>query len=48
MQKVLASVLDISTEDLSIKATTTENLGFVGKEEGIAAYAVVLLSKENL
>lgn len=45
MQKVLASVLDISTEDISIKATTTENLGFVGKEEGIAAYAVVLLSK---
>jgi 2-C-methyl-D-erythritol 2,4-cyclodiphosphate synthase len=45
MQQVLASVLEISTEDISIKATTTENLGFVGKEEGIAAYAVVLLSK---
>ncbi len=45
MQKVLSSVLEISTEDISIKATTTENLGFVGKEEGIAAYAVVLLSK---
>jgi len=45
MQKTLSSVLEISTEDISIKATTTENLGFVGKEEGIAAYAVVLLSK---
>ncbi|NVO10476.1 MAG: 2-C-methyl-D-erythritol 2,4-cyclodiphosphate synthase [Bacteroidales bacterium] len=45
MQKILASVLEISTEDISIKATTTENLGFVGREEGIAAYAVVLLSK---
>ncbi len=45
MQNILASVLEISTEDISIKATTTENLGFVGKEEGIAAYAVVLLSK---
>lgn len=45
MQNILAGVLEISTEDISIKATTTENLGFVGKEEGIAAYAVVLLSK---
>lgn len=48
MQNVLASVLGIPAEDLSIKATTTENLGFVGKEEGIAAYAVVLLTKETL
>jgi len=47
MQKVLAHVLEIPTEDISIKATTTENLGFVGKEEGIAAYAVVLLSKKD-
>lgn len=45
MQKVLANVLEISYEDISIKATTTENLGFIGKEEGIAAYAVVLLLK---
>jgi len=48
MQKVLAEVLKITTEDLSIKATTTENLGFVGKEEGISAYAIVLLTKETL
>jgi len=47
MQSVLASVLEISSEDLSIKATTTEKLGFVGQEEGIAAYAVVLLEKGN-
>lgn len=46
MQKVLANVLDISLDDISIKATTTENLGFVGKEEGISAYAVVLLEKK--
>ncbi len=45
MQEILASVLDISVDDLSVKATTTENLGFVGKEEGIAAYTVVLLEK---
>ncbi len=48
MQKVLADVLMLSANDLSIKATTTENLGFVGKEEGIAAYAVVLLEKESI
>lgn len=47
MQCVLAGVLEISNEDLSIKATTTEKLGFVGQEEGIAAYAVVLLEKGN-
>ena len=46
MQRVLAQVLEISLEEISIKATTTENLGFVGKEEGISAYAVVLISKE--
>lgn len=45
MQNVLSKVLGISVEDISIKATTTENLGFVGREEGISAYAVVLLSK---
>ncbi|MHC1705474.1 MAG: 2-C-methyl-D-erythritol 2,4-cyclodiphosphate synthase [Tenuifilaceae bacterium] len=45
MQETLAKVLGISIEDISIKATTTENLGFVGKEEGIAAYAVVLIVK---
>jgi len=47
MQMVLANILKIPFEDMSIKATTTENLGFVGKEEGISAYAVVLISKDN-
>lgn len=47
MQHVLANVLEISIDDITIKATTTEGLGFVGREEGIAAYAVVLIAKNN-
>lgn len=43
MKKVLAEVMNIEEEDISIKATTTEHLGFVGREEGIAAYATVLI-----
>ena len=43
MQKVLADVMSVDPEDLSIKATTTEKLGFTGRQEGISAYAVVLL-----
>jgi 2-C-methyl-D-erythritol 2,4-cyclodiphosphate synthase len=46
MQETLAKVLSISVEDISIKATTTEKLGFTGREEGISAYATVLISKE--
>ena len=45
MQQVIAERLRISTEDVSIKATTTERMGFVGREEGIMAYASVLLEK---
>lgn len=45
MQEVLAEVMGIDVEDISIKATTTEKLGFTGREEGISAYAVVLISK---
>lgn len=45
MKSVLAKVMGIDEEDVSIKATTTEKLGFVGKEEGVSAYAVVLLEK---
>ncbi|MCF6241795.1 MAG: 2-C-methyl-D-erythritol 2,4-cyclodiphosphate synthase [Bacteroidales bacterium] len=45
MQKILSSVLNIDIEDISIKATTTEKLGFNGKEEGVSAYAVVLINK---
>lgn len=43
MQKVLADVIGVSLDDVSIKATTTEKLGFVGNEEGITAYATVLI-----
>jgi 2-C-methyl-D-erythritol 2,4-cyclodiphosphate synthase len=45
MQKVMAGILNISENDISIKATTTEQLGFVGREEGLVAYATVLLEK---
>ncbi|NDV78160.1 2-C-methyl-D-erythritol 2,4-cyclodiphosphate synthase [Dysgonomonas sp. 511] len=46
MQKTMADILQISIEDISIKATTSEKMGFVGREEGFAAYAVALI--ENL
>jgi 2-C-methyl-D-erythritol 2,4-cyclodiphosphate synthase len=45
MQRVIAGILKIAETDISIKATTTEKLGFVGREEGIVANATVLLSK---
>lgn len=45
MQETIAGILNISTEEISIKATTTEKLGFVGREEGVVAYATVLLEK---
>lgn len=45
MQECLAQVMNVSVEDISIKATTTEKLGFTGREEGIAAYATVLLER---
>lgn len=43
MQRVIASILSINENAVSIKATTSEKMGFVGREEGIAAYATVLL-----
>jgi 2-C-methyl-D-erythritol 2,4-cyclodiphosphate synthase len=45
MKSVLAQVMSIDEEDISIKATTTEKLGFEGREEGVSAYAVVLIQK---
>ena len=46
MQKVMAEILEISEEDISIKATTSEKMGFVGREEGFAAYAVALIENK--
>ncbi|MBP1630593.1 MAG: 2-C-methyl-D-erythritol 2,4-cyclodiphosphate synthase [Bacteroidetes bacterium] len=46
MQEILAEILELDSDDVTIKATTTENLGFVGRNEGISAQAVVLLSKK--
>ena len=43
MQKTLADVIEVDEADISIKATTTEKLGFTGRSEGIAAYATVLI-----
>jgi 2-C-methyl-D-erythritol 2,4-cyclodiphosphate synthase len=45
MVKTIAGVLKTDLGNISVKATTTENLGFVGREEGISAYAVVLIQK---
>ena len=45
MQKVLANVMGVERDQISIKATTTERLGFVGKEEGVSAHAVALIRK---
>ncbi|MEO1253270.1 MAG: 2-C-methyl-D-erythritol 2,4-cyclodiphosphate synthase [Bacteroidota bacterium] len=46
MKKTLAKVMGVPQDDVSIKATTTEKLGFVGKEEGVAAHATVLIYKD--
>ncbi len=43
MQKTLSEIIQISTDEVSIKATTTEKLGFIGEGKGIAAQAVVLI-----
>lgn len=45
MKEILASLMDIDISDVSLKATTTEKLGFTGREEGISTYAVVLIEK---
>lgn len=47
MQQTIAKVCKIDKEDIAIKATTTEKLGFEGREEGVSAYATVLIQKHN-
>lgn len=46
MQQVLAPVLGVTTEDISIKATTSEKLGYVGSGKGVNAYAVALIYRD--
>lgn len=46
MRNCLADIIGISVEDVSVKATTTEHLGFEGREEGVSAYATVLIVRE--
>ena len=46
MQKIIAEITNVSEGDVSIKATTTEEMGFIGKGKGIMAYATVLLKKD--
>ena len=46
MRKVIAVIAGVTEKDISIKATTTEQMGFVGREEGLVAHAVVLLKKD--
>jgi 2-C-methyl-D-erythritol 2,4-cyclodiphosphate synthase len=45
MQKVIAEILQVTEKEVSIKATTTEKMGFVGRQEGVVAYATVLVQK---
>ena len=45
MQEIISAILQINVNDISIKATTTEKMGFAGREEGLVAYATVLLQK---
>lgn len=45
MKKTISAIVEIEPDDVAVKATTTEKLGFIGREEGIEAIAVVLLTK---
>ena len=47
MRKVISQILGLNSQDISIKATTTEGLGFVGRGEGLVAYATVLLATSD-
>ena len=47
MQQVIADIMQVTIKDVSVKATTTEKMGFAGREEGLVAYATVLLQKAD-
>ncbi len=47
MRGVIADILEITTDDVSVKATTAEQMGFIGRGEGLMAYATVLLQKHS-
>jgi 2-C-methyl-D-erythritol 2,4-cyclodiphosphate synthase len=47
MEQTIASIVGVQPEDVSVKATTSERMGFVGREEGLVAYANVLLQKSE-
>jgi 2-C-methyl-D-erythritol 2,4-cyclodiphosphate synthase len=47
MREAIAGILQITIDDVSVKATTTETMGFAGREEGLVAYATVMLKQEN-
>ncbi|MEO6832289.1 MAG: 2-C-methyl-D-erythritol 2,4-cyclodiphosphate synthase [Chitinophagaceae bacterium] len=47
MQETIAAILQVNVEDISIKATTTEQLSFIGREEGVVATAAVMIVKEK-
>jgi 2-C-methyl-D-erythritol 2,4-cyclodiphosphate synthase len=47
MQEAIAAILELTVKDISIKATTTEKMGFVGREEGLVAYATILLMRNS-
>ena len=46
MKRCLAAIMDTDEDNISIKATTTERLGFTGREEGLSAFATVLIEKD--
>jgi 2-C-methyl-D-erythritol 2,4-cyclodiphosphate synthase len=47
MRRTIAGILSISENDVSVKATTNEQMGFIGREEGLVAYATVLLKSTS-
>ena len=47
MKEIIADIIEVEIDRISIKATTTEELGFVGREEGVSAYCVCLLTKDD-